>query len=75
MVQLWHAWDRELLWDVSVDVLVLGVIPKNLVEDVVRKRSFVFQEDFERLLHSVERCRFPHKLDDEPTLWVLRSSF
>ena len=35
MVELWETLDGELLWKVSVDVLILGVVAKDLVENIV----------------------------------------
>lgn len=63
VVQLREARHAQLRRNLSINKLILRVIAENLVEDVVRQRGLIFQEDLERLLHPVEARAFPDKLD------------
>ena len=74
-VEFGQALHRESLGNLNVNVLLRSAVTEDFVEDVIRDRGLVFQEDFESLLHSVEGCRFPHKLDDEAVVTVLRDTF
>lgn len=70
MIQFWQPLNRELLWNRSINILILSIISEYLVKNVIGQWSLILQEYLESLLHSVKWSWFPHKLNDISRFWI-----